>query len=230
MIVAPKVNVVILLQYHRTHISHSPHFLFAVSVALLGIHYLAYLQLGTNKKSEIKIWVPPKAKPVLPFGLGPPEEVVTPEQYVETTYEEHETKLLKDSAQQILLSVGIALLMSFKFNVHVSLVIQSVTSPVGLIDSVILKKYLLGYKDANAYGEFFKKPTTTELAALKSKKDAEKESKSLENIFGKVEKEAEKVEKEVKTVSTGTKCAAVEPEKVINAKKTSVESSINDIN
>ena len=46
----------------------------------------------------------------------------------------------------------------------------------------------------------------------------------------KVEKEAEKVEKEVQKVSTGTKCAAVEPEKVINAKKTSVESSINDIN
>ena len=147
MFVAPKFTVVILLQFHGTHISHSPHFLFAVSVALLGIHYLAYLQLGTNKKSEIKIWVPPKAKPVLPFGLGPPEEVVTPEQYVETTYEEHETKLLKDSAQQILLSVGIALLMSFKFNVHVSLVIQSVTSPVGLIDSVILKKYLLGYTE-----------------------------------------------------------------------------------
>jgi hypothetical protein len=34
--------------------------------------------------------------------------------------------------------------MSFKFNVHVSLLIQSVMMPVGLLDSLILKKYLLG--------------------------------------------------------------------------------------
>lgn len=184
---------------------------------------MAYLQLSTNTKSAILIWVPPKAKPVIPFGLGPPEEVVTPDKYVETTYAEHEMKLLKDSAQQILLSMGITLLMSFKFNVHVSLVIQSVTGPVGLIDSIILKKYLLGYKEVNAYGEFFKMPTVADLALLKAKKDAENGPKNEETVVEKIEKEAEKV-------STGTKCAAVVPDKIVNEKKVSVESSINDIN
>lgn len=193
---------------------------------------MAYLQLGTNKSAATIIWVPPKAKPTLPFGLGPPEEVVTPDKYEETTYEKHEMKLLKDSAQQIVMSMGITLLMSFKFNVHVSLVIQSVTGPVGLIDSIILKKYLLGYKEKNAYGEFFKQPTIADLAALKAKKDAEKEVKNVENVVQKekLEKETEKVVKETEKVSTGTKCAAVVPENVVNTKKTSVESSINDIN
>lgn len=205
-----------------------------VSAALLGIHFMAYLQLSTNKSAATIIWVPPKAKPVLPFGLGPPEEVVTPDKYEETTYEKHEMKLLKDSAQQIVMSMGITLLMSFKFNVHVSLVIQSVTGPVGLIDSIILKKYLLGYKEVNAYGEFFKQPTIADLAALKAKKDAEKEVKNVENVVEKLEKETvkvtEKVVKETEKVSTGTKCAAAVPENVVNTKKTSVESSINDIN
>lgn len=30
--------------------------------ALLGIHFMAYLQLSTNKSASTIIWVPPKAK------------------------------------------------------------------------------------------------------------------------------------------------------------------------
>ena len=133
---------------------------------MLSLHFLVYLQLGGNKKRNVKIWVPPTAKPVLPFGLGPPAEPVKPEEYLETTYSEHEFKLLKESATAVLMSTGISLLMSFKFNVHVSLIIQTVSGPVAAVDSVILKKYILGISKDNMYGEFFEAPTAETLAAV----------------------------------------------------------------
>ena len=168
-------------------------------MAILSLHALVYLQLGGNKKSKVRIWVPPKAKPVLPFGLGPPAEVVKVEEYKETTYGEHELQLLKESAQGILLSTGITLLMSFKFNVHVSLIIQSVSGPLGAVDSVILKKYLLGTKKDNMYGEFLEAPTSAmvadRLSALAGEEPRVVELKDEDEV---------KVKK-----STGSKCAEV---------------------
>lgn len=47
--------------------------LISIGVVVLSIHYLVYLKV-TSSKNDKKIWVPPKPKPQLPFGLGPPEE------------------------------------------------------------------------------------------------------------------------------------------------------------
>jgi Phosphate transport (Pho88) len=176
---------------------------------LISLHILVYLLLGGNKKKSVKIWVPPKAKPVLPFGMGPPAEVVKAEDYVETTYNEYEIKLLKESAQGILMSVGISLLMSFKFNVHVSLITQSVSGPVNLIDSLVLKKYLLGMNKDNLYGEFLHEPTEADLPATEDKdKDKDMEPRVVEL---KDKKEVAKV-----TKSTGSKCAEVPTKTSVN--------------
>ena len=153
-----------------------------VTVVMLSLHLLVYLQLGGNKKKNVVIWVPPKAKPVLPFGLGPPAEIVKPEEYLQSTYAEHELKLLKESVQTIIMSTGMCLLMSFKFNVHVSLIIQAVSGPVGAIDSIILKKYILGIKKDNMYGEFLEAPTAEMLATLAGEEPRVVELKEDEDV------------------------------------------------
>jgi hypothetical protein len=43
------------------------------------------------------------------------------------------------------MSVGIALVMSFKFNIHMSLLMQSIMLPLGLLENLVLKKYIFGY-------------------------------------------------------------------------------------
>jgi Phosphate transport (Pho88) len=166
---------------------------------MLSLHFLVYLQLGGNKKRNVKIWVPPAAKPVLPFGMGPPAEDVKPEEYKESTYGDHEMKLLKESVTSVLMSTGISLLMSFKFNVHVSLIIQTVTGPLGAVDSLILKKYILGISKDNMYGEFFEAPTAEAIASVAAIA-AGQEPKVVE-----LKEEDEKKEKK----STGSKCAEV---------------------
>ena len=168
---------------------------------------MVYLQLGGNKKRDVKIWAPPKAKPVLPFGLGPPAEEIKAEDYTETTYSEYELKLLKESVQGIVMSFGITMLMSFKFNIHVSLAVQSVSGPVGLIDSVILKKYILGISSEKGYGEFLHKPTAADVLSDEKKAELKDEKEAV----------AKKEEKEEKK-STGSKCAEVP-----------VKSSVNEI-
>jgi hypothetical protein len=137
----------------------------AITVLILTLHFLVYTQLGGNKKKDTKIWVPPKAKPVLPFGLGPPAELVKPEEYETTTYGAHELSLLKQSAQGIATSFAISMVMSFKFNVHMSCAIQAVMLPVNLSDNIVLKKYLFGMGGDNIYGEFLEAPTAELIAA-----------------------------------------------------------------
>ena len=66
------------------------------------------------------------------------------EDFEATTYKEHEIKLLKESVQSVAMSVGIALVMSFKFNIHMSLLVQSIMLPLGLFDNLVLKKYISG--------------------------------------------------------------------------------------
>jgi hypothetical protein len=140
-----------------------------VTVLILTLHFYAYSRV-TAKKNEKVIFVPPKAKPSLPFGLGPPAEPVKPEDYTMTTYGDHETGLLKESAGSICMSMLITLFMSFKFNIHMSLVMQSVMLPLNSYDSIVLKKYILGIvKNAEGgeklYSEVFEAPTAESLAA-----------------------------------------------------------------
>lgn len=77
---------------------------------------------------------------------------------------------MKEQVQAIFMSVAISLFMSWKFKVHVSLIIQSVMMPLNAVDSVVLKKYLLGSnKNAdggdNLYLEEAMRPTAAQLAA-----------------------------------------------------------------
>lgn len=68
------------------------------------------------------------------------------------------------------MSLGISLFMSFKFKVHMSLLMQSVMLPLNLLDVMVLKKYILGTKKGpdgsdKLYGEVFVAPTAESLAA-----------------------------------------------------------------
>ena len=47
--------------------------LVSVGVLLLTVHFYIYTRIQA-KKSDRKVWVPPKPKPTLPFNLGPAEE------------------------------------------------------------------------------------------------------------------------------------------------------------
>jgi hypothetical protein len=141
-----------------------------VTVLILTMHFYAYSRV-TAKKNEKTIYVPPKAKPALPFGLGPPAEPVKPEDYTVTTLTDHETGLLKESAGSICMSMLITLFMSFKFNIHMSLVMQSVMLPLNSYDSIVLKKYILGIAKAadggdKLYNEVYEAPTAESLAAV----------------------------------------------------------------
>ena len=138
--------------------------LVTIGAIMLLIHGYCYMMMSKNKEKR-DIWVPPKAKPTLPFGLGPAAEPVKAEEFEKTTYTEYETKLLKESAFGILMSLAISMGMSLKFNVHVSLLMQSVMMPMGLFDSLVIKKYILGSKTPLAYGELFTQPTEASLAA-----------------------------------------------------------------
>eukprot|EP01038_Epipyxis_sp_PR26KG_P006739 gene6739-9234_t len=137
---------------------------FLTVAALVGsIYFFAYTRIN-SKNDQRKIWVPPKPKPTLPFGLGPPAEPVTAKDYEATNYKDYELKLLQEAAQALLMSCGITLFMSFKFNVHMSLLIQSIMLPLTAYDSVVLKKYVLGITklpDGNnsLYNELSKEPT-----------------------------------------------------------------------
>lgn len=48
--------------------------LVTVAVVVLSIHFLVYSKISASSNNSKKIWVPPKPKGSLPFGLGPAEE------------------------------------------------------------------------------------------------------------------------------------------------------------
>ena len=47
--------------------------LLTITAVVLTVHFLVYSKINSSTSTK-KIWVPPKPKPSLPFGLGPPEE------------------------------------------------------------------------------------------------------------------------------------------------------------
>lgn len=94
----------------------------------------------------------------MPFGLGPPEKPLTASDYKATTYMDHEVELIKNEVSAMLMSLGITLLMSLKFNVHISLIMQSVLVPMNTIESIVLKKWLLGIKTESPYRELLTEP------------------------------------------------------------------------
>lgn len=139
----------------------------AVLVLLMTVYYIAKTRIEA-KKDEKKIWVPPKPKPQLPFGLGPAPEPVKPEDYEATTYMAYESKLVQELIQSALMSAAISFFMSYQFKVHMSLLMQSIMMPLNAFDAVILKKYFLGVtKNPDGgplYNELFSAPTKESIA------------------------------------------------------------------
>lgn len=137
-------------------------------VVVIAAYYYLYTRVNANKDAK-KIWVPPKAKPSLPFGLGPAPEPVKIEDFEETTYKEYEVKLLKEGVQAVVMSGGISFLMSMKFS-PMPLLIQSVMIPITMSENLVLRKYVMGItKNAegkNLYNEEFTAPTAATVAAL----------------------------------------------------------------
>ena len=132
--------------------------LFTVCFMAMASYFLVY-QKVTTKKDKTVIWVPPKAVPALPFGPQP--EPPKSEDFVATTYMDHEIKLLYEALQALVVSVGIALFMSFKFDIHMSCTMNCVMIPLGLYENILIKTYLLGMKEDNQYNEVFTDPTAT---------------------------------------------------------------------
>lgn len=139
-----------------------------MAVLVAALYYLTYTFIQ-SKKDKTKIWVPPKAAPELPFNLGPPPVPVEAKDYKESTYLDHETELLSAEAFQILISAALTIVMSFYFNVHLSLIMQGIMLPLNSFDSPVIKKHLLGVSSkANGdrlYKELLEKPTDASLHA-----------------------------------------------------------------
>jgi len=139
-----------------------------VVVVVLGLHYYLYNAI-TSKNDNTLIWVPPKPKQQLPFGLGPPIEPIKIDDYEKTTYKDYEIKLLRESVQSIVMSGGISYLMSMKFG-QMSLLIQAIMIPVNLLDNILLKKYVLGIMKTNdgksLHNELLSPPTDDIIAQL----------------------------------------------------------------
>jgi len=173
--------------------------LFTVCVLALGSYLMIYQSI-TSKKDKTLIWVPPKAQPSLPFGPQP--EAPKPEDFVATNYMDHETKLVMEALQALALSVGIALFMSFKFDIHMSCMMNCVMVPLGLYENLLVKAYLLGMKTEKQYNELLSDPTVEppRVEELDNEDNEEKEDKTttekvVEEVDEEVEEDAVKIEK-----------------------------------
>lgn len=72
--------------------------------------------------------------------------------------------------QQTAMNAGITFFMGYQFKIYLSLLIQPIMIPMGLFDSVVFQKYVLGQtKQANGdslYNELFKQPTAETIAMI----------------------------------------------------------------
>jgi hypothetical protein len=93
------------------------------------------------------------------------------EDFEETSYNDYEIKLLKESAQSLAFTLIITVVMSYKFNIHMSLLIQSITLPLNLYENMVFKKYVLRIKKNETgnellYNELLTRPTEETISSL----------------------------------------------------------------
>jgi hypothetical protein len=129
----------------------------ATAALLAAGAYFMIWKMVENNKDKKTVWIPPKAPPSIPF-LSPPAEPAKPEDYTKTTIPEHEKKLLQEALQGLGMSVGIAIFMSMKFDIHLSCMMQAVMVPIGLWDNVLVQKYFMGAKKDKLYNELESPP------------------------------------------------------------------------
>ena len=140
----------------------------AVAFTLLS-YLIVFLRISMKSSDKTPIWVPPKAKPAIPFQ--PPPPAPEPSEYEQTTYYDYEMKLLREACTQGGMSLGIAVVMSFKFNIHMSVMLQSAMLPYSIWDVKVCRTNLglasLFSSEKHHYGEVMAKPA----GAIESKKD-----------------------------------------------------------
>lgn len=133
-----------------------------ITMAIIGLTTYFYIkQIISSKNNNKKIWIPPKAPPSIPFLSPPSEGPPKAEDYTETTYSEHEQKLIMEAIQGIVMSAAIAGFMSYKFQVHFSCLMQAVLIPVGLYEHILVQKYIFGTNKTNLYNELLEPPQPT---------------------------------------------------------------------
>ena len=182
-----------------------------VAIVLMSLYYLVYSRVNSKgKEADKDIWVPPKPKPSLPFGMGPAPEPIKVEDFKKTTIRQHEIDLVKESAQAMVFPIAIAFFMSLKMNVHVSLMMQGIMVPLNAFDSVVLKKHLLGSEAV--YGELTAPPTEETVKALNDAAAAENPPAAVED------EEPPKVE-ELSDKDEDNKKDAKKPKKSTSAKE-----------
>jgi len=115
--------------------------LVSVTILVLTIHYYIYVCVNNNVKKDLKIAVPPKPAPQL---FGPPAESPSEDKYTKTTYKEYEIGLLRESGQSLLFNIVFAMFMSYKMNIHFSMIMSVVNVPLNFVESTIFRKYVLG--------------------------------------------------------------------------------------
>lgn len=91
------------------------------------VYFFIYTSIKSKKDTK-EIWVPPKPAPALPFSTPPPKP--TPDKFEKTTYAAYEEKEIFDAAKSAAMSFGIALIMSLKFNIHISCLLQAAVMPL----------------------------------------------------------------------------------------------------
>ena len=153
-----------------------------ITVAIIGLGtYFFIKQLIDRSKNNTKIWIPPKSPPQIPF-LSPPPEPIKPEDYTETTYQAHENKLIMEAIQGVVMSCGIAALMSFKFGIHMSCLMQAVMVPLGLYDNILVQKYIFGTNKTNLYKELLTAPVKNETVTKNDDDDKDEKVPRVEEL------------------------------------------------
>jgi hypothetical protein len=155
--------------------------LLSVAVIALGTYFMIKQSID-RKNNQKKIWIPPKAPPSIPFLSPPSEGPPKPEDYTETTYHDHEQKLVMEAIQGVVLSCGIAAFMSFKFDVHFSCLMQAVMVPLGLYENILVQKYIFGSTQANLYNELETPPAPGAVAVSATEEEEEEELPRVEEL------------------------------------------------
>lgn len=136
------------------------------------IYFLVFLRIRMRKDKSTAIWVPPPEKPALPFQE--PNPPPASKDYQATTYSDFESKKIQEAFGQLFMSCAIAGGMSWKFNIHVSLCMQTVLLPYSLWDLMVVRKNVglagLLSSEKNHYGELLERPEGAP-AALQDKKN-----------------------------------------------------------
>lgn len=130
-----------------------------LTIGILAVgSYLFIYQIISGKKDMKVMWVPPPPQPALPFGPQP--KPPTAADYVKTNYHDHELHLVFEALKGLAISCGMALFLSWKFQIHMSCLMNCVMVPLGLFENVLVKSYILGMKQDRMYKEELVDPNT----------------------------------------------------------------------